>query len=531
MIAQGREQADPFMILLQCTVGDQIHAGKDCFFAQYSMDTESILSVKSAWFFIRPTEIFMFIAKPLGISFGFCYVMAKTPSKPFLMEDLSCRLSVWTTQEQDVLQRIEQVLPQQQLQFLAYQTKAVQRQRKIKPIGLLGALCLLTFHGCCSLRMSALFTGILSGCLISKQAFAQRINEYWVLFFAKVLGCTLARMALSEETKSTGIFSSFKRVLLHDSTKVALPQKLAKWFPGARNQTRKHNAMISLQVIVNLVSETFIHFGINPFTYNDQRAARDILDLISPGDLVIRDLGYFVLRVFRAIINKQAYLLSRYQHGTYLATAESDKFDLLATLKKTPLLDRRIYLGKEEKIPIRLVALPVPEQVANERRRKLRNNRDRRLKPTNEQLALCGWVILITNVPETIWSTQDVSNAYGIRWRIGIIFKAWKSHFNLNQLPNGSKEYIQILFYVRLIFISLFQVTFMRFDRVIYGKTPTAHLSLLKFAQLFSLFVIMAFGPAMLYSEILMSNIEKHCAYEKRCDRLSYGDITQILLS
>ena len=508
-------------------------ARRDRWFPECSLSIKGIGSCDLVTFWTGSIEFLLFIENPLGIISVFCYGMSKTPCKPFLTEDHSCRLSVWTSEEQGVMQRIQQLCPQQQLEALASQTGAVQRQRKIKPMSLLWAFCLLTLHGSCSLSMAAMFTGILSGCVLSKQALSKRINGAWVLLFSKVLGCTLARTALPKEAKTNGIFSLFNRVLVTDSTKLSLPEKLASFFPGSRNQSKKQNAMISLQTTLDLLSETFIDFLVAPFTYNDQRAAPDILKIVVASDLIIRDLGYFVPQVFRSIIDKCAYFLSRYHHKTDLLDAERKKVDLLALLKKTPLLDTWLYLGKEARILVRLVAIPVPGKVANERRRKLlkNKNRDRRLNPSKEQLALCGWEIFVTNVSEIIWNSQDVSNAYGLRWRIEIIFKAWKSHFNITEFTNGSKEYVQILIYTRLIFIVLFQVTFARFDNWIDQTAPGTHLSLLKFAQFFRLFLIMALGSAIVNSEILLRQILRHCIYERRTKRLSYGDLMHILLS
>jgi hypothetical protein len=473
------------------------------------------------------------MSNSLDISFIFCYVMAKTPSKHLLREDFSCRLSIWTTEEQGVLKKIEQSLPREQLATLAHQTGAVQRQRKINPMGLLGALCLLTLHGSCSLNMAAMLTGLLGSCTLTKQALSQRINECWVHLFQKILSCTLAKAALSAEAKSTGIFSFFKRVLVNDSTKLALPKKLARYFPGSCNQTKKQNAMISLQATLDLLSQTYVYFHVLPYTYNDQRAAPDILQIISTGDLIIRDLGYFVPRVFAAIMDKRAYFLSRYHHGTDLVDVHGNKIDLLGALKKSPLLDMQLYLGKQARVPVRLVAIPVPDEVANERRRQLHKNknRDRRLNPTKEQLALCGWQIFVTNVPVVVWAPQDVSNAYGLRWRIEIIFKAWKSHFNIADFTDGSKHYVQLLIYVRLIFITLFQVTFVSLDRWIDHNARGTHMSLLKFAQFFALFLVMAIGSAIMNTDTLLDQITKHCAYERRTKRISYGDLKQNLLS
>lgn len=423
-------------------------------------------------------------------------------------------------------------MPPEQLTALGRQTGAIQRIRKIKPNHLLGALCLLALHGSCSLRQTAMWTGILGGYDLRKQGLAQRINEAWVRLFSGILSCILAKAAMTTQATS-GLFSSFKRVLVQDSTTLALPQKLVAHFPGSGNQNKKHNAMIRLQTVVDLLSETFVYFNITAFTHNDQRAASHILEIISPGDLVIRDLGYFVPLVFRRIIGKPAYFLSRYHHKTDLFYADGNKIDLLALLKKTHSLDMWVRLGKEARIPVRLICIPVPEDVANERRRKLYNNkkRDRRLNPSKEQIALCGWAIFITNVPESIWTIQDVSNVYGLRWRIETIFKAWKSHFNFTELTDGCKDYVLILIYTRLIFITLFQVTFVGFEKWIACNARGTPLSMLKFAQFFALLVTMAFGSAVLNSESLMINILKHCTYEKRRKRLSYGDIKQCILN
>lgn len=137
----------------------------------------------------------------------------------------------------------------------------------------------------------------------------------------------------------------------------------------------------------------------------------------------------------------------------------------------------------------------------------------------------------VTNIPETVWTPRDISNAYGLRWRIEVIFKAWKSHFAMTEFTNGSEHYVRILIYVGLIFITLFQVTFARFDQWISETAPGTHLSLLKFARFFRLLLIMAMGSAIVNSEILLSQIRGHCVYEQRTKTLSHGDLMQMLQS
>jgi len=44
-----------------------------------------------------------------------------------------------------------------------------------------------------------------------------------------------------------------------------------------------------------------------------------------------------------------------------------------------------------------------------------------------------------------VWDTETVARIYGTCWRIEIIFKTWKSHFNLTVVTNGSRFYIETL--------------------------------------------------------------------------------------
>jgi hypothetical protein len=72
---------------------------------------------------------------------------------------------------------------------------------------------------------------------------------------------------------------------------------LSKVYPGNKNRTGKNFSVFKIQAIYDLLAERFVAFSTSGFTRNDQRASADILDLARKGDLVLRDLGYFVLSV------------------------------------------------------------------------------------------------------------------------------------------------------------------------------------------------------------------------------------------
>ncbi len=68
--------------------------------------------------------------------------------------------------------------------------------------------------------------------------------------------------------------------------------------------------MAKLQVIFNLVQGRFSSLALTPYNKNDQSASLDILASIKKGDLIIRDMGYFVLKVLNQIIEQKADFIS-----------------------------------------------------------------------------------------------------------------------------------------------------------------------------------------------------------------------------
>lgn len=47
-----------------------------------------------------------------------------------------------------------------------------------------------------------------------------------------------------------------------------------------------------------------------------------------------------------------------------------------------------------------------------------------------------------------------MAQVFGLRSRIKTIFKAWKSHFRLTEVPRGSATQLEVVLYARLIFVT-----------------------------------------------------------------------------
>jgi len=202
------------------------------------------------------------------------------------------------------------------------------------------------------------------GVRISKQAVDKRIKEPVLKFLEFVLAGTLSNIIKSQrQPVYSAIFTPFKHILVQDSTHITLDSKLAEHFPGSRNHTTKPTAILKIQTVIDLPREQFCHFEITAFTQNDQKASTLILQIVKRGDLIIRDLGYFLLDGIKEIQLKRAYFLSRLKYGIALYQVDGETtFDLLAALQKHGRLDVEVCLGAKEKLRARLVAIPLPKK-------------------------------------------------------------------------------------------------------------------------------------------------------------------------
>ena len=187
-----------------------------------------------------------------------------------------------------------------------------------------------------------------------------------------------------------------------------------------------------------------------------------------------------------------------------------------------------VQVGSEQKMDTRIVAIKVPDEVAEMRRRKKLKG-DSRKKYSADYLYLLGWNIFITNVPKERLGLDQIIRIYGLRWRIEIIFKAWKSKLNLAELFKkqfytlASRAIIQ--FNLVLICITLMLTRWYKelFDAVLQ-KTGRI-LSLLKFAGLVQ--KNLDYLNEMYHNNYqqLIQILAYQYSYDKRKDRINFVEM------
>jgi hypothetical protein len=184
------------------------------------------------------------------------------------------------------------------------------------------------------------------------------------------------------------------------------------------------------------------------------------LSLIEAGSLNLIDLGYFKVASLQTIADRLAYFLCPYLAKTGLLTPQGEPIDLLNWLQSaaTQPVERTVLLGSQHHLPCRLLAFPLTQEAADRRRYKAKQKAKREGKAiTKPHLALLGWFILVSNVPDTMLTLAQVPRVYRIRWQIELTFKLWKSYGGLRHLAGWRQERLLTELYARLIGLVLTQ--------------------------------------------------------------------------
>ena len=87
------------------------------------------------------------------------------------------------------------------------------------------------------------------------------------------------------------------------------------------------------------------------------------------------------------------------------------------------------------RFPVRLVARAIPPDKAEQKRKALRAEAKRKHRCLDERsLLAAGFVVLVSNLPDTSWSAHQILDLYRFRWQVELIFKRLKGLLQLDHL-------------------------------------------------------------------------------------------------
>lgn len=426
--------------------------------------------------------------------------------------------------------QLKTILENLKLNALAQETGfSIRQARKINAESLLIGFFHMMIGGRFSLRLWANKISSYNGSLVSFQAIAKKLDFRQEPFFHALFQKALvSRIQQKLNFPMHDILKSFRRVIIEDSTCFKLPKSLFEFFPGAR---LPHGRMAGgrLQLRIDLKGHNYEAIALRNYCQNDQSFADDVLTTLQKEELIIRDLGYWSIPVFKQIIKRGAYFLSRLNLTTnVLCPVTQHRINLASFLKKQERqgiyhVDMPILLSEQYRMPVRLVAIKLTDDQAQRRRRMAKSQRHKNSPVSEKANYLMSWNLFITNVENKTWDVRSVYHAYTFRWHIEIIFKCWKSKFNFNSYfkhcngRNPIKPEI-ILLLILTWFVLFFMPLFNKCANIIW-KQHHRLLSPLRFADyIFSNFIILVHQHIKPFLPILAY----HCCYDKRKDRFNH---------
>jgi succinate dehydrogenase hydrophobic anchor subunit len=295
---------------------------------------------------------------------------------------------------------------------------------------------------------------VIAGTVITPQGLAQRFGSEAAACLRQVLEAA-GRQLVSAAPQASGILQRFTGVYLHDSTTLSLPTALADLWPGCGGKGSA--AALKVQVQWNYLRGDISHLSLHPGRAQD-RAAPFQHTSLPAGALRLADLGYFSLDVLAACDQQGVYWLTRYHPQAHLYSAQGHPLDLVPWLQRHAAQTGTlmVQLGAQHHLRCRLLAVRVPQAVADCRRQRLRDQaRQKGQTVSARTLALADWTLLLTNAPPDLLSLEEAVVLGRVRWQIELLFKRWKSGAGLGHSRSQQPWTILCEVYAKLLGILL----------------------------------------------------------------------------
>ncbi len=299
------------------------------------------------------------------------------------------------------------------------------------------------------------------GITISPQGLDQRFTAASAAVLDAVLSAAVAQVVGARDPVAQPVLARFAAVEVIDSTTITVPEGVAAGWRscGGRTATTPASA-VKATVRLDLRCGRLTGPELNAGRTQDRGTALHHAPLASNA-LRIGDQGFWSLSVLRALRAQEAHFLSRLPPQTVVQRADTGhRVDLLDWLgaPEGEACDLAVELGVTERLPARLLAVPVPVLLAAARRQRIRERAHRKGQPPSQtSLDRADWTLLVTSVPGTRLSWAEALALYRARWQIELLFKRWKSDGQLAAWRSGNPLRIRCELLAKLIALVLQQ--------------------------------------------------------------------------
>lgn len=360
---------------------------------------------------------------------------------------------------------LKKAIPENQLDEIANNIGLIERKRKLTALAFASVLiasssCEISDGGIKSLRrMCLLLRKHFNFIDIRPQALQQKINsEKGSKFIKEVMSRILAyridKILKRNLRKHKGKIASLYRILLQDSTVIPLPPSLSRIFRGCGGAGSR--ASVKFDFIIDQCNHLIIRVKLVAGRIPDAKMSGDIIDYLGENDLVIRDLGYFNLTQLSRIMDSNSFFISRLSKSAHVYRNKDDlePLDLIDYLGEIGIenkgVDIDLYVGKIERLHVRLIGIKVPPEVVELRRLKYKIYRNKQ-EPSDELQHWNSCTLMITNLPREKISLKTIIKIYKIRWQIELFFKNMKSNLQIAEMSGINKHRILSVIYIRIV--------------------------------------------------------------------------------
>lgn len=358
-----------------------------------------------------------------------------------------------------VAETLQKVLGEQ-MERLARESGFIKRKVTVTGSGFVQAL-VMAFQAEHSASYSEISQSASSlGMPLSAQGMEQRLNESSAQFMKSVLEFAVQERVKGVTQATFPLLEKFNGVHLRDSSTIGLPATLKEIWKGSGN-SKGESAALKVQVSWEYSHGALDGIFLQDGFCQDKTSPYQNMELPA-GALHIGDLGYFSLEKLAGDSEKGVFWITRWKFKTTILDETDHLLDLVEFLsaRTQNQLDLPVRVGARQQLACRLLASRVPQEVADQRRQRIREAyRKNGRQPSEKLLRLAEWTIVLTNISPSLLSLQEALLLLKVRWQIEILFKLWKEYLSIDEWNSQNPWRILTEIYAKLLTALLFHWT------------------------------------------------------------------------
>lgn len=356
----------------------------------------------------------------------------------------------------DILSKIAdamQVVLSETANSIARKTGFIKRQRKLSGSDFAQTLVFGWLDNPDSTIEELAQTAATLGVSITPQGLDKRFTPDAARFLQGILESAVSAIVAAEPV-AIPILQRFNGVFIQDGSTVTLPDTLAAIWSGcggssSKNTSSSVKAQIRIDLNTGRLAGPYLQSG-KEHAINSQLQTEPL----PKGSLRIADLEFFSLDDFSEMDKEGKYWLSRVKAMCKVYTLDGKQWDLVSLLEIhcQDKMDMQVLLGVKERMPCRILAVKVPDDVANERRRKMKKAaKDKGTTVSERVLKLADWNVISANIPSKLLALEEGFVLMRTRWQIELIFKLWKSEGKIDEWRSEKPYRILCELYAKLV--------------------------------------------------------------------------------